>query len=115
MGSLRCSDCGGDLFTTTGEAGCFRCVHCSGLSTVKLVADAGAGPATELWLVDAGSEKIQVIKEVREVTGWGLKEAADLVGSAKPGWPQLLPVEDGNMERAAAVFRRAGATVELRR
>ena len=60
---------------------------------VAAVPGAGAGPAAaaeektefDVILVTAGDKKIQVIKEVRAVTGLGLKEAKDLVeGAPKP-------------------------------
>src|SRR3978361_1056072 len=65
-----------------------------GVSAAAPVAAAAAGPAaaaseekTEFTvvLVDAGANKINAIKEVRAITGLGLKEAKDLVeGAPKP-------------------------------
>ena len=63
-------------------------------------------------LVEAGDKKINVIKEVRQITGLGLKEAKDLVeGAPKP------VKEDVSKEDAAKLKKQleeAGATVELK-
>src|SRR5256884_9319590 len=94
-----------------------------GVSAAAAVAVA-AGPAgaaaapveekTEFTVVLAayGEKKIEVIKEVRVVTGLGLKEAKDLVEAA----PQ--PVKEGNpkdeAEKIKAALEKAGAKVELK-
>lgn len=66
----------------------------------------------DVVLIDAGAQKIQVIKVVRELTSLGLKEAKDLVdGAPKP------VVEKANKEAAEAAKAKlvdAGATVEVR-
>jgi large subunit ribosomal protein L7/L12 len=77
-----------------------------------------AAPAVEeqteftVMLVAAGEKKIEVIKEVRAITGLGLKEAKDLVEGAPK------PVKEGvNKEEAAkikATLEKAGAKVELK-
>ena len=86
------------------------------------VAAAGGAPAaaeaaeeqTEFTVVlaAAGEKKINVIKEVRAITGLGLKEAKDLVEGAPK------PVKEGvNKEEAAKIkeqLESAGATVELK-
>ena len=63
-------------------------------------------------LAGAGDKKIQVIKEVRAITGLGLKEAKDLVDGA----PQ--PVKEGVTREEADSMRgqleEAGATVEIK-
>ena len=63
-------------------------------------------------LVDAGDKKINVIKEVRAITGLGLKEAKDLVEGAPK------PVKDGvNKDEAAKLKKQredAGAKVEVK-
>jgi len=63
-------------------------------------------------LVAAGEKKIEVIKEVRALTGLGLKEAKDLVEGAPK------PVKEGvNKEEAAkvkATLEKVGAKVELK-
>lgn len=79
---------------------------------------AAAAPAAEektefsVILVGAGEKKIQVIKEVRVITGLGLKEAKDLVDGAPK------PVKEGISKAEAAEIKAklqaAGATVELK-
>jgi large subunit ribosomal protein L7/L12 len=80
-------------------------------------AAAGAAPAEEkteftVVLASAGDKKIEVIKEVRALTGLGLKEAKDLVEGAPK------PVKEGvNKEEAdkiKATLEKAGAKVELK-
>ncbi len=95
-----------------------------GVSAAAAVAVA-AGPAaggaaaaveeqTEFTVVlaSAGDKKIEVIKEVRAITGLGLKEAKDLVEGAPK------PVKEGvNKEEAEKIKKQleaAGATVELK-
>ena len=86
------------------------------------VAAAGGGGATaeaveektefDVILTSAGSQKINVIKEVRAITSLGLKEAKDLVDGAPK------PVKEGvNKEEAAKIkdqLEKAGATVEIK-
>jgi large subunit ribosomal protein L7/L12 len=80
-------------------------------------AAAAAAPAEEkteftVVLSAAGEKKIEVIKEVRAITGLGLKEAKDLVEGAPK------PVKEGvNKEEAdklKAQLEKAGAKVELK-
>lgn len=63
-------------------------------------------------LAGVGEKKIQVIKEVRAITGLGLKEAKDLVDGAPK------PVKEGISKSEAAEIKKkleeAGATVELK-
>ena len=94
-----------------------------GVSAAAPVAVAAAGggaaaPAAEekteftVVLADAGANKINVIKEVRAITGLGLKEAKDLVEGAPK------PVKEGvNKDDAAklkAQLEGAGAKVEIK-
>ncbi len=78
---------------------------------------AAAKPAEEqteftVVLASVGEKKIQVIKEVRVITGLGLKEAKDLVDGAPK------PVKEGVSKAEAAEIKKkledAGATVELK-
>ena len=78
---------------------------------------AGAAPAEEkteftVVLTAAGDKKIEVIKEVRAITGLGLKEAKDLVEGAPK------PVKEGvakdEAEKVKAQLEKAGAKVELK-
>lgn len=79
---------------------------------------ADAGPAAEektdfdVILASAGDKKINVIKEVRAITGLGLKEAKDLVEGAPK------PVKEGVPKDEAEKFKKqleeVGASVELK-
>ena len=62
-------------------------------------------------LKDAGANKIQVIKVVRDATGLGLKEAKDLVDGAPKAVKEGASKEEA--EELKAKFEEAGATVEL--
>ena len=79
---------------------------------------AGAAAAAEektefdVVLVEAGSNKIAVIKAVREMTGLGLKEAKDLVEGAPKAVKEQLPKADA--EEAKKKLEAAGAKVELK-
>ena len=93
-----------------------------GVSAAAAVAVAGpaaaaAAPAEEkteftVVLAAAGEKKIEVIKEVRALTGLGLKEAKDLVEGAPK------PVKEGvnkeEAEKVKAQLEKAGAKVELK-
>jgi large subunit ribosomal protein L7/L12 len=93
----------------------------SAAAAVAVAAGGGAGAAaapveekTEFTVVlaSAGEKKIEVIKEVRALTGLGLKEAKDLVEGAPK------PVKEGvNKEEAdkiKATLEKVGAKVELK-
>jgi large subunit ribosomal protein L7/L12 len=78
---------------------------------------AAAAPAAEqtdftVFLVAAGEKKINVIKEVREITGLGLKEAKDLVEAAPKAVKEGVSKADA--EKFKKVLEEAGATVELK-
>ncbi len=66
----------------------------------------------DVVLVAAGSQKIQVIKEVRSLTSLGLKEAKDLVDNAPK--PVLEGVDKETAEKAKEALEGVGATVELK-
>ena len=95
-----------------------------GVSAAAPVAAAGAGAAAEaapaaeektefdVVLVEVGSNKIAVIKAVREMTGLGLKEAKDLVEGAPKAVKEQLPKADA--EEAKKKLEAAGAKVELK-
>lgn len=83
---------------------------------VMMAGPAAGGEAAEektefdVVLKDAGASKINVIKEVRGITGLGLKEAKDLVeagGKIKEG------ASKAEAEEVKAKLEAAGATVEL--
>ena len=78
---------------------------------------AAAKPAEEktefaLHLTAAGDKKINVIKEVRTITGLGLKEAKDLVDSAPKPVKEGVPQDEANSIKAQ--LEEAGATVEVK-
>jgi large subunit ribosomal protein L7/L12 len=77
-------------------------------------AAAKAEEKTEFTLVlaAAGDKKINVIKEIRTITGLGLKEAKDLVEGAPKTVKEGLSKEDAN--KFAELLKAAGATVELK-
>ncbi len=66
----------------------------------------------DVVLVDAGAQKIGVIKEVRALTNLGLKEAKDLVDNAPK--PILEKASKADAEKAKEALEGAGATVELK-
>jgi large subunit ribosomal protein L7/L12 len=66
----------------------------------------------DVVLTDAGAQKIQVIKVVRELTSLGLKEAKDLVDGAPK--PVVEKVNKEAAEAAKAKLVEAGATVEVK-
>ena len=76
-------------------------------------AEAGAAEKSEFDVVlkDAGANKIQVIKVVRDATGLGLKEAKELVDGA----PKTVKegVNKDEAEELKAKFTEVGAVVEL--
>ncbi len=78
---------------------------------------AAAAPAEEktefnVVLTAAGEKKIEVIKEVRALTGLGLKEAKDLVEGAPK--PVKEGVSKDEAEKVKAQLEKAGAKVELK-
>ena len=80
-------------------------------------AAAGAAPAEEkddftIVLASAGDKKINVIKEVRAITGLGLKEAKDLVEAAPK--PLKQGVAKAEAEEMKKKLEAAGAKVELK-
>jgi large subunit ribosomal protein L7/L12 len=93
-----------------------------GVSAAAAVAVAGpaaaaAAPAEEkteftVMLAAAGDKKIEVIKEVRAITGLGLKEAKDLVEGAPK--PVKEGVNKDEAEKVKAQLEKAGAKVELK-
>jgi large subunit ribosomal protein L7/L12 len=85
---------------------------------VAAAAPGAAVPAAEeksdftIFLASAGDKKINVIKEVRAITGLGLKEAKDLVEGAPKEVKKNVPKKDA--EEAKKKLEAAGAKVELK-
>ena len=80
-------------------------------------AGGAAAPAEEqteftVTLTDVGSNKINVIKVVREVTSLGLKEAKDLVEGAHKPIKEAIPKDEA--EAIKKKFEEAGAKVEIK-
>jgi len=80
-------------------------------------AGAGAAPAEEKTeftavLAAVGDKKIEVIKEVRALTGLGLKEAKDLVEAAPKAVKEGVGKEEA--EKIKATLEKVGAKVELK-
>ena len=79
---------------------------------------AGAGAAAEeksdftIFLASAGDKKINVVKEVRALTGLGLKEAKDLVEGAPKEVKKGVPKKEA--DEAKKKLEAAGAKVELK-
>ena len=93
-----------------------------GVTGAIAVAGGAAAPAAaaeeektefDVVLKDAGSEKIKVIKVVREVvSGLGLKEAKEIVESAPKTIKEAVSKEEA--EKIAEQFKAVGATVEIK-
>ncbi len=93
-----------------------------GVSAAAMAAPAagggGAAAAAEektefnVVLLEAGAQKVQVIKAVRELTGLGLKEAKDLVDGAPKNVKEGVSKADA--ETAKKKLEEAGAKVELK-
>ncbi len=91
----------------------------SAAAPVAMAAGPAAGGAAaeektefDVMLMSAGSSKINVIKEVRGITGLGLKEAKDLVEAA----PKAVKegVDKDEAEKIKEALTKAGATVEVK-
>ena len=87
-----------------------------GVAVAAPAADGGAAAeekdSFDVVLTSAGDKKIQVIKEVRGITGLGLKEAKDLV-EATPA-TVLEGASKADAEKAKETIEGAGGTVELK-
>ncbi|MBO4822960.1 MAG: 50S ribosomal protein L7/L12 [Clostridia bacterium] len=66
----------------------------------------------EIFLKDAGANKINVIKVVKEITGLGLGDAKAIVDGAPKTIKDKVPAEDA--KKFEAQLKEAGATVELK-
>lgn len=93
----------------------------SAAAPVAVAAAAGGGDAApvaeekdsfDVVLAAAGDKKINVIKEVRAITGLGLKEAKDLVEAAPKAVKEGVAKDEA--EKLKKQLEEAGATVELK-
>ena len=78
---------------------------------------AGAAPAEEktefdVILKSAGANKIAVIKEIRAITGLGLKDAKDMVDGAPKKVKEAIAKDEA--EKIAEQLKKAGAEVEVK-
>ena len=93
-----------------------------GVSAAAMAAPAAAGGGAaaaaeektefNVVLLEAGANKVSVIKAVREITGLGLKEAKDLVDGAPKVVKEAAPKADA--EAAVKKLTEAGAKAELK-
>jgi len=94
-----------------------------GVSAAAPVAAAAAGPAAAAAVVEeqteftvmltkVGEKKINVIKEVRTITGLGLKEAKDLVEAAPKAVKEAVTKDEA--EKIKKVLEENGASVEIK-
>ena len=93
-----------------------------GVSAAAMAAPAAAGGGAaaaveektefNVMLLEAGANKVGVIKAVREITGLGLKEAKDLVDGAPKAVKEAAPKADA--DAAKKKLEEAGAKVELK-
>jgi large subunit ribosomal protein L7/L12 len=94
-----------------------------GVSAAAPVAAAAAGPAAAAAVVEEqteftvmltkiGEKKINVIKEVRTITGLGLKEAKDLVEAAPKAVKEAVTKDEA--EKIKKVLEENGASVEIK-
>lgn len=89
-------------------------------AAAPVAAAAAAAPAAaveektefDVILVDGGAQKINVIKEVRALTGLGLKEAKDLVEAAPKAVKEAVSKDEA--AKVKAQLEAAGAKVELK-
>lgn len=90
----------------------------SAAAAVAVAGPAAAGAAAEektefdVILKAAGANKIAVIKEIRAITGLGLKDAKDMVDGAPKTVKEALPKEEA--EKIAEQLKKAGAEIEIK-
>ncbi len=93
-----------------------------GVSAASMAAPAAGGGVAaavveeqtefNVMLLEAGAQKVQVIKAVRELTGLGLKEAKDLVDGAPKAVKEAIPKADA--DAALKKLLDAGAKAEIK-
>ena len=90
----------------------------SAAAAVAVAGPAAGGAAAEektefdVILKAAGANKIAVIKEIRAITGLGLKDAKDMVDGAPKTVKEALPKEEA--EKIAEQLKKAGAEIEIK-
>lgn len=88
----------------------------SGMAAAPVAAAAEEKTEFDVYLVDAGAEKLKVVKDVKEVSGLGLKESKDLADGASASSPKLLKsgVSKDEANTLKAKLEASGAKVEVR-
>ena len=90
----------------------------SAAAAVAVAGPAAGGAAAEektefdVILAEAGANKIAVIKEIRAITGLGLKDAKDMVDGAPKTVKEALPKEEA--DKIAEQLKKAGAEIEIK-
>jgi large subunit ribosomal protein L7/L12 len=101
-----------DKFGVTAAAPAFNPAMFAGMAPAGAAAEVEEKTSFDVVLTEAGGQKLQVIKVVRELTGLGLKEAKDLVDGA----PQ--PLKQGVSKDEAETIKKqideAGGKVEVK-
>jgi large subunit ribosomal protein L7/L12 len=101
-----------DKFGVTAAAPAFNPAMFAGMAPAGAAAEVEEKTSFDVILAEAGGNKLQVIKVVRELTGLGLKEAKDLVDGA----PQPLKqgVSKDESESIKKQIEEAGGKVEVK-
>lgn len=101
-----------DKFGVTAAAPAFNPAMFAGMAPASAAAEVEEKTSFDVILAEAGGNKLQVIKVVRELTGLGLKEAKDLVDGA----PQPLKqgVSKDESESIKKQVEDAGGKVEIK-
>lgn len=91
-------------------------VAVAAVGVAAAVGEAEVKTEFDVLLKEAGPNKINVIKEVRTITGLGLKEAKDLVEAATPGAPKVIKdaLNKEDSEKMKKLLEAAGAVVEIK-
>jgi large subunit ribosomal protein L7/L12 len=101
-----------ETFGVSAAAAAVAASPVGGAGTAAAPAPAEEKTEFSVILTGAGSNKINVIKVVREITSLGLKEAKDLVDSAPKPIKEGIPKEEA--EQIQKKLTEAGATVEVK-
>ncbi|MGV3617541.1 MAG: 50S ribosomal protein L7/L12 [Fimbriimonas sp.] len=104
-----------DKFGVTAAAPAFNPAMLAGMTAGGAAAPAAAEEEKtefDAILSEAGGQKLQVIKVVRELTGLGLKEAKDLVDGAPKPIKQAVSKDEA--EKTKAAIAEAGGKVEIK-
>lgn len=101
-----------ELITTLEDKWGVSAAAAVAVSAAPAAAAAEEKTEFDVILASAGSSKINVIKEVRAITGLGLKEAKELVEGAPKPMKEGVSKDEANKLKEA--LEKAGATVEIK-